>query len=82
MEEERFKDYDLDRDGQLNKEEIRKWVLPDNTEAAKEEAQHLIDRADDDKDGKLSLDEILEHHDDFVGSQATNYGAYLPKDEL
>ena len=86
VEEERFTDYDKDKDGKLDKDEIRAWVLPDNSEAATEEAEHLIEKADGvdvgEKDGQLSIEEIVAHHDDFVGSQATNYGAFLPKDEL
>lgn len=29
--------------------------------------------ADDDKDGKLSSEEVIAHYDTFVGSQATGY---------
>ncbi|XP_060069919.1 reticulocalbin-2-like [Ylistrum balloti] len=81
-EEEQFSNYDTDGDGKLNREEIVEWVLPSNREAALEEAQHLMERADTDKDGKLSEEEMVDKHDEFVGSQATNYGGYLPKDEL
>ena len=31
------------------------------------------------QDKQLDKEEILEHHDVFVGSQATNYGDYLYK---
>ncbi|XP_062592745.1 calumenin-B-like [Saccostrea cucullata] len=82
LEEERFGDFDKNKDGVLDKKEITDWVLPDNNEAAVEEADHLIERADNDKDGKLSIEEIVNNHEDFVGSQATNYGEFLPKDEL
>nr|XP_034311901.1 calumenin isoform X1 [Crassostrea gigas] len=82
LEEERFTDFDKNRDGILDKKEIKDWVLPDNNEAAVEEAEHLIERSDSDKDGKLSIEEIVNNHEDFVGSQATNYGEFLPKDEL
>lgn len=33
--------------------------------------------ADDDHDGHLSFEEILDHHDVFVGSEATDYGDHL-----
>lgn len=82
LEEERFTDFDKNRDGILDKKEIKDWVLPDNNEAAVEEAEHLIERSDSDKDSKLSIEEIINNHEDFVGSQATNYGEFLPKDEL
>jgi Ca2+-binding EF-hand superfamily protein len=81
-EKERFNEYDKNHDGKLDRTDIKPWILPDNVELAKEEADHLISRADDNKDGQLSEQEIVDHHDDFVGSQATNYGAFLPKEEL
>lgn len=48
---------------------------------AQEESQHLITTADDDKDGKLSEEEIVTNHETFVGSEATDYGRALPKHE-
>lgn len=41
------------------------------------EVDHLFAASDDDHDNRLSFDEILEHHDVFVGSEATDYGDYL-----
>lgn len=38
---------------------------------------HLFAAADADQDDRLSYDEILENHDLFVGSEATNYGDHL-----
>lgn len=32
---------------------------------------------DDDHDNALSVDEVLLHHDVFVGSEATDYGDHL-----
>ena len=58
-------------------EEIRPWVLADNREEAEEEADHLIEEADTNKDGQLSEEEIVDQHDTFVGSQATDYSRYL-----
>ena len=46
-------------------------------EIAEEEVEHLFASADDDHDGLLSFAEILEHHDVFVGSEATDYGDHL-----
>ena len=48
---------------------------------ALEESKHLIQSADENKDGKLSEEEIAQHHDVFVGSEATDYGRALPKHE-
>lgn len=46
---------------------------------AEAEAKHLVGIADDDKDGKLSPEEVIAHYDTFVGSQATDYGEQLHK---
>jgi len=48
-----------------------------NREIADEEVAHLFASSDDDHDGLLSFHEILEHHDVFVGSEATDYGDHL-----
>uniref|UniRef100_A0A915NFV9 Reticulocalbin-3 n=1 Tax=Meloidogyne floridensis TaxID=298350 RepID=A0A915NFV9_9BILA len=60
-------------------EEMRDWVMPLNFDHADAEAKHLVHIADDNKDGKLSPEEILAHYDTFVGSQATDYGEQLQK---
>lgn len=44
---------------------------------ANDEVDHLFAASDDDHDNRLSFDEILEHHDVFVGSEATDYGDHL-----
>lgn len=52
---------------------------------AEEEVDHLFASSDDDVDNLLSFDEIIEHHEIFVGSEATDYGEHLHKidhDEL
>ena len=77
-EKDRFdSELDKDKDGVLNKEEIKAWMIPSNDEIAKDEVEHLFAGADDDVDGKLSFDEVVEHHDIFVGSEATDYGEHL-----
>lgn len=48
---------------------------------------HLFAASDNDGDERLSYDEIIENHDLFVGSEATDYGDHLQnidkfKDEL
>lgn len=48
---------------------------------AQEEARHLVSTADENKDGKLSEDEIVNNHETFVGSEATDYGRALPTHE-
>jgi Ca2+-binding EF-hand superfamily protein len=70
---------DVDHDGKLGVEEMREWIMPTDFDHVHAEARHLIHLADDDKDGTLSEKEILEHHDAFVGSQATDYGEQLQR---
>lgn len=86
-------DLDKDGDGKLSSNEILSWVVPSNEwvativvyfffnsihrEIAEEEVQHLFASSDDDHDELLSFDEVLEHHDTFVGSEATDYGDHL-----
>ena len=41
------------------------------------ETKHLIGEADNDDDGVLTKEEIVEKHDLFVGSQATDFGDIL-----
>ena len=50
-------------------------------EIARDEVDHLFSECDDDEDDLLSHDEIIDHHDIFVGSEATAYGDRLT-DEL
>ncbi|KAI8427402.1 hypothetical protein MSG28_001955 [Choristoneura fumiferana] len=44
------------------------------SEIATEEVEHLFASADDDGDGRLAFEEVLRHHQQFVGSEATDYG--------
>lgn len=53
---------------------IRKILFSD---LATDEVDHLFAASDDDHDNRLSFEEVLEHHDTFVGSEATDYGDYL-----
>jgi len=46
---------------------MRDWVMPLNFDHADAEAKHLVHIADDNKDGKLSLEEILSHYDTLYG---------------
>ena len=79
-EREQFTKYrDVNQDGKLDEKEIRAWIMPDDYNHAEAEAKHLIYEADDDKDGELSKEEVLAHHDRFVGSQATDWGEALKR---
>ena len=79
-EREMFKEHrDKNGDGKLDTEEMTQWIMPLGYDHAEAEAKHLVGIADDDKDGKLSPEEIIAHYDTFVGSQATDYGEQLQK---
>merc|ERR1711990_40947 len=78
LETDRFNDeYDRNKDGFLIGDELLFWLSPDNTEIAIDEAEHLIDMCDEDEDERLTPDEIVENHDLWVDSDATEYGAQL-----
>ena len=55
--------------------------MPNITDVAADEAAHLIYAADKNRDAVLSVEEILNEYDLFVGSAATDYGQHL-SDEL
>lgn len=44
---------------------------------ATEEVNHLFAATDDDHDSLLSFAEILNNHETFVGSEATDFGEHL-----
>lgn len=75
-------EYDLNKDGLLNENEILSWIVPSNEDIADEEVNHLFAASDDDHDDILSFDEIVEHHDIFVGSEATDFGDHLTNPHL
>lgn len=49
-EKEQFKSYrDKDKDGKLNFEEVKEWIIPEDYDHSESEAQHLVFTADNDK---------------------------------
>ncbi|XP_035734514.1 reticulocalbin-2-like isoform X2 [Vespa mandarinia] len=70
-------EYDKNGNGKLESDEILSWRVPSNEEIANDEVDHLFAASDDDHDNRLSFEEILDHHDTFVGSEATDYGDQL-----
>ena len=77
VDRENFNSYDTDTDGRLDRSELRAWILPDRRSVADEEAEHLVSETDMNHDEILTFDEILDHHDLWVGSAATDYGEEL-----
>lgn len=80
VDQENFNSYDTDNNGKLDRQEIRSWTLPDRRSMSDEEAEHLLQETDLNKDGRLSFDEVLDRHDLWVGSAATEYGQSLRHD--
>ena len=76
-------EYDKNKDGKLDKDEVKQWILPETDHMmALEEARHLVTSADENNDGKLTVEEIEKNYALFVGSEATDYGRALPHEEL
>jgi len=79
-EREQFTDHrDTDKDGFMNLEEVRAWIIPADFDHSGAEAKHLVFESDEDQDGSLTKEEILEKYDLFVGSQATDFGEALSR---
>ncbi|XP_052265935.1 calumenin-B-like isoform X1 [Dreissena polymorpha] len=68
---------DKNRDGHLDPDEVGHWIIPESYENSITEAKHLTMVSDQDGDGKLTKQEILDKYDVFVGSQATDFGDAL-----
>lgn len=84
IEHEHFKTIrDLNRDGKLDEEEVKNWLMPIDYDHIVVESQHLIDEADKNSDNMLSLEEVLNDYELWMTSQATNWGEALSyHDEL
>ncbi|KPP76259.1 Calumenin-like [Scleropages formosus] len=77
-EREQFVEFrDKNKDGKMDKEETKDWILPSDYDHAEAEAKHLVYESDTDKDGRLTKEEIIAKYDLFVGSQATDFGEAL-----
>ena len=72
-----FEFRDVNKDGKMDAKEVKNWIMPDDYDHIKSESLHLINISDDDKDGELTKEEIVNHYDNFVGSQATEWGEAL-----
>ena len=85
-ERETFDEHDLDKNGVLSEIELLPLLMTNHKMDAENEAEHLIEKADDDMDGQLNYEEFEDSHDLFVGHALTGEGDYLHyvkhKDEL
>jgi Ca2+-binding EF-hand superfamily protein len=79
-EREQFTEFrDHDKDGFMDLEEVKAWIIPADFDHSEAEAKHLIFESDSDQDSKLTKEEILDKYDLFVGSQATDFGEALTR---
>ncbi|CAF1627642.1 unnamed protein product [Didymodactylos carnosus] len=68
---------DKNRDGFAEYEEFARYYLPTSSMTMDEEANHLMEECDKDKNGHCSADEIVNAYSTFSGSQVTDFGADL-----
>ena len=80
VDKENFNSYDVDGNGRLDRREVAAWVVPDRRSMADDEAEHLVSETDANRDGRLTIEEILDRHDLWVGSAVTDYGEILKHD--
>lgn len=66
---------DLDHNGKVTNDELRKYLDPKNPVQALMEAKNLISFMDDNHDERLSMDEVLKHKDIFITSKVMNFAA-------
>lgn len=64
---------DTDKDNVACKEELERYLDPRSRSSAQQEARQLIGFGDDNYDSKLSLQELLENAEFFIGSKLYNY---------
>lgn len=81
-----FTDYrDKNKDSRMDKSEVADWILPPDYDHISSEVKHLVAEADENKDGKITKEEMLDKYNLFVGSQATDFGEALkiePREDL
>jgi len=79
-EKKQFEEYrDTNKDGFMDAEEVKAWIVPHDFDHSEAEAKHLVYESDQDGDGQLTKEEILEKYDLFVGSQVTDFGEALSR---
>ena len=68
---------DLNADGKVSNAELKLYVDPKNPNHARAEARNLIELVDSDKDGALSLDEVIAGKEIILGSKMVHTGQSL-----
>ena len=72
---------DKNRDGTLDREEIWKWISMEESRYHLDEVEHMLGEVDDNKDGKISFEEVRKHDYKIMDSPITGHGR-LYRDEL
>ncbi|XP_073243174.1 calumenin-B-like [Porites lutea] len=81
--EQSFKKLDQDQDGKLNKAEMKVWLSAVSTSSqARNQAQHLVNIADDNKDGVLEQEEMVAHMELFTAGNKGYQSGQNIKQEL
>ncbi|XP_076305513.1 calumenin-like [Tachypleus tridentatus] len=63
---------DKNKDGALNKDEVKDWILP-SQDRYEGEAWHLVSLVDSDRDTKITKHDITANHQFFVGLIPSDY---------
>jgi Ca2+-binding EF-hand superfamily protein len=63
-----FQEHDENKDGQLNKDELRDFALSSDEFQPKKQSEELVSAIDDDKDGELSHEEVMKKFQLFKNS--------------
>lgn len=83
-----FAELDTDKDGAMTAEELRasraavKKLHPTEEDHASDQADHLVGEADGNKDGKLTLTEMLSNHMVFYSTAMNDEDGYPYHDEF
>lgn len=72
---------DKDKDGVLNSDEIRDWLVPAKSKKFEVEAKRLFDVGDSNEDHKLSYAEILENYEQYTSLLSPEYWRDLQDDD-
>ena len=72
---------DKNKDGVLDRSEVKEWILPVQYDFARAEAEYLITVSDLNEDKKLTKIEVEESYKVFLGSQVTDYGKGITRHE-
>ena len=73
-------DYDINKDGRIDKDELREWLVPHRASAIRE-AGRILKTADENGDGNLSMNEI-ENNDSVLPLLQNTAFKFQRKDEL